>query len=153
MKIKRPIRLILIVIYFGILAIITLGRHGYHTTNVILYWDYIKRNIQLVPTKMIFEFLQLVFNSSTNDTVRMLSALNLVGNIAMFIPFGLFWGRKRLGNFVIWAIVFTAVIEVIQLFTLKGSFDIDDILLNVFGAIIGYILYNKIGKYIFGTKD
>lgn len=153
MKIKRPLSLVLIVMYFGILAIITLGRHGYHTTNVILYWDYIKRNVQLVPTRTIFEFLQTVFDSSTNNTVRALSALNLAGNIMMFIPFGLFWGRKRLGNFVVWAVMLTVIIETVQLFTLKGSFDIDDILLNVFGAIIGYFLYNKLGKYIFGAKD
>lgn len=153
MKRKRFLRQIIIGIYFGLLAIITLGRHGYHTTNVILYWDYIKRNIQLVPIRTILEFLQIIFDSSTNNTVRTLSVLNLLGNIIMFIPFGLFWGWKRFSTFLIWAVVFTVIIEVVQLFTLKGSFDIDDILLNVCGAIVGYFFYNRFGKDIFVVSN
>lgn len=150
MKINRSTRMILVSVYFGILAIITLGRHGYHTTNVILYWDYIERNIQLVPTRTILGFLEMVFSSSTNDTVKTLAAANLVGNIIMFVPLGIFWGRKRFISFLIWAVALTIIIEVVQLFTLKGSFDVDDILLNVFGAVIGYFLYSKFGKCILG---
>ena len=32
-------------------------------------------------------------------------------------------------------------VEVAQLFTLRGSFDVDDLILNLLGAAIGYLIY------------
>lgn len=71
---------------------------------------------------------------------------NLVGNIVVFIPFGfllpyvLGWGR----NFFVMllnAFLFVFGIEIFQLFSAFGAFDVDDILLNCFGAVLGYIAY------------
>lgn len=71
---------------------------------------------------------------------------NLVGNVVVFIPFGfllpyvLEWGR----NFLVMlmnAFLFVLGIEVFQLFSAFGAFDVDDILLNCFGAVLGYIAY------------
>ena len=64
--------------------------------------------------------------------------LNLLGNIIVFIPFGIF--LPLLGNktkkpgwvlFIAFA-VFLAV-EAVQLFSLAGRADIDDVLLNLLG--------------------
>lgn len=71
---------------------------------------------------------------------------NLVGNIVVFIPFGFLlpyvfgWGR----NFFVMllnAFLFVFGIEIFQLFSAFGAFDVDDILLNCFGAVLGYIAY------------
>lgn len=71
---------------------------------------------------------------------------NLVGNVVVFIPFGFLlpyvwqWGR----NFLVMllnAFLFVLGIEVFQLFSAFGAFDVDDILLNCFGAVLGYIAY------------
>lgn len=80
---------------------------------------------------------------------------NLVGNIAVFIPFGFLFPYvfKRGRNFFIMFLnvfLFVLGIEVFQLFSAFGAFDVDDILLNCAGAVIGYIcyiLFEKIRSY------
>jgi len=79
---------------------------------------------------------------------------NLVGNVIVFVPFGfllpyvLTWGR----NFFVMllnAFVFVLGIEVFQLFSAFGAFDVDDILLNCVGAVLGYfifLIWENIGK-------
>lgn len=71
---------------------------------------------------------------------------NLVGNILVFVPFGfllpyvLKWGKNfvvMLGN----AFLFVLGIEVFQLFSAFGAFDVDDIILNCLGAVWGYLFY------------
>lgn len=143
MKQKRLYRLILLFIYFCIVAIITFGRHGYQTNNKILFWNYIKRNIQLVPGKTISEMIGIMFDRYVSTTVRVLSTLNIFGNIILFVPLGLFGGNKKFLKFIIGALLIVLLVEMIQLFTLRGAFDVDDVILNVTGAIIGYLFYNK----------
>ena len=69
---------------------------------------------------------------------------NILGNIIMFIPFGLFVAylmktRKALPTILI-TIVISATIEYTQL-QIGRTFDIDDILLNLVGGIAGYMIY------------
>lgn len=70
----------------------------------------------------------------------------LIYNIMAFIPMGFLLPlvSKRARNMyftIIIAIVFSFLIEITQLITVLGTFDIDDILLNTLGALIGYVLY------------
>lgn len=72
---------------------------------------------------------------------------NIVGNIVVFVPFGFLLpyvideGKSffvMLSN----VILFVLGIEIFQLFSAFGAFDVDDILLNCFGAVLGYMLYH-----------
>ena len=81
--------------------------------------------------------------------------MNIGGNILIFVPFGFLIPmsskNKITRNFFIvtlLAIMFSGAIEVIQIITKVGAFDIDDIILNTAGAIIGYIVY-AIAKAIY----
>lgn len=69
---------------------------------------------------------------------------NVLGNIIIFIPFGYIIGEyvnpKRMWPILITTIVTSFVIEFVQL-NIGRSFDIDDILLNVIGSILGYFLH------------
>lgn len=72
--------------------------------------------------------------------------LNVVGNIVVFIPFGYFLPimtiRCQKGLFItILTFTTSLVVEVTQLIFKVGSFDVDDILLNTVGGILGYIIY------------
>lgn len=72
--------------------------------------------------------------------------LNLVGNVAGFIPFGImipFLSKKRRNFFLVTLLTleFSLFIEVTQLITKAGSFDVDDLLLNTIGGSIGYIVF------------
>lgn len=82
--------------------------------------------------------------------------MNVVGNIVMFIPFGYFISvyiqPKRMLPIMLVSAVSSATVEFVQL-CIGRSFDVDDILLNVVGAIIGFLLYvalNAIKKYLPG---
>ena len=81
-----------------------------------------------------------------NYSYKLNSFENLVGNVVVFMPFGfllpyvLRWGR----NFFIMLLnvfIFVLGIEVFQLFSAFGAFDVDDILLNCLGAVLGYFVY------------
>ena len=71
---------------------------------------------------------------------------NLVGNVVVFIPFGFLlpYVLKHGRNFLVMlinAFLFVLGIEVFQLFSAFGAFDVDDILLNSCGALLRYIAY------------
>lgn len=69
---------------------------------------------------------------------------NIVGNILLFIPFGFFISyimkTKKIYAPLIISIITSLTIEFTQL-KIGRTFDVDDIILNLVGAIIGYIIY------------
>lgn len=69
---------------------------------------------------------------------------NVLGNILLFVPYGLFLSYMLRCKKVYWPIVLTLIasttIELVQ-YNIGRVFDIDDIILNVFGGIIGYLLF------------
>ena len=72
--------------------------------------------------------------------------VNIAGNIFAFVPFGIFVGcflRRKKFAFIktlLLGFLFTTAIEGIQLITRVGICDVDDIVLNLLGVIIGGIL-------------
>ena len=68
----------------------------------------------------------------------------VIGNIIMFIPLGYFMSSfckiRELGTITIVSLLSSFVIEGVQHF-IGRSFDVDDIILNVVGGIIGFLLY------------
>ena len=72
--------------------------------------------------------------------------LNLVGNIAMFVPLGVVWPvvYKELdthGRVLAAGIGFSFCIELLQLPFFDRVSDVDDLLLNSLGFALGYLLY------------
>lgn len=72
---------------------------------------------------------------------------NVIGNIALFIPFGYFMSdklkAKKTTHIIIISTIISLTAELIQ-YKIGRAFDIDDVLLNVTGAIIGYFGYTII---------
>ncbi|MBO6195238.1 MAG: VanZ family protein [Bacilli bacterium] len=69
---------------------------------------------------------------------------NIIGNILLFIPFGYFVShimktRKPFAMFII-SVITSCTIEFTQL-KIGRTFDVDDIILNLLGCIIGYLAY------------
>ncbi len=78
---------------------------------------------------------------------------NLVGNVIAFGPFGFILPRawKRCRNFLIcmgYGLTFVLGIELFQMFSGFGSFDVDDIILNGTGMIGGYLLYLLVSVFL-----
>ncbi len=76
---------------------------------------------------------------------------NLLGNIIPFIPFGLLLPitYKKFSSMI--SVFFTGLasillIEIFQFFTKLGSFDVDDIILNMIGIVCGYLMFLVVGR-------
>ena len=69
---------------------------------------------------------------------------NVVGNILIFVPFGYFVSgyvkATRFSHILLISTVTSLTVELVQL-QIGRSFDIDDIILNVAGSVIGFLLY------------
>ena len=71
---------------------------------------------------------------------------NVVGNVCVFVPFGaflpaLFTKCQKFFSVLLFTVELSFVVEIIQLITKIGSFDVDDLLLNTIGGILGYFVY------------
>ncbi|MCX7748313.1 MAG: VanZ family protein [Clostridia bacterium] len=80
--------------------------------------------------------------------------INLIGNVVVFMPFGfflpiLFRKINGLGKAFLISMLFSLCAEMIQFIFNVGWFDVDDILLNTAGAVLGFVLY----KGLVGVKN
>lgn len=77
--------------------------------------------------------------------------LNLIGNVAMFIPLGIIWPAvfKKLNTH--WKVIaagfgVSLTIEILQLPFFDRASDVDDLILNTLGFLIGYGIYLLVRK-------
>lgn len=70
---------------------------------------------------------------------------NLFGNILIFVPYGFFvsLASSSRGFFrtLFYSMGLSLIVETVQLITRVGSFDVDDILLNTTGGVLGFCLF------------
>lgn len=81
---------------------------------------------------------------------------NIFGNILIFIPYGIllpeiFPKYRKMTKVFLLSFVTSFFVEFIQFF-IGRSVDIDDLILNVFGSIIGYLIWKKVLRYKFAKK-
>lgn len=91
--------------------------------------------VNLIPFVYLFDY----------PTMRE-ALLNLIGNTAMFIPLGIVWPSvfKKLDNAakaILAGFGFSLAIEIVQLPFYGRTSDIDDLILNTVGYLIGYGIY------------
>lgn len=100
-------------------------------------------NWNFVPFKTLKLYWKLIFSGNRYYVIH--SVVNLVGNVVMFIPLGIFlpliWPKLRAFLLLLLFSLFLIImIEVLQYFTGLGSCDIDDLLLNLPGVVIGFLI-------------
>lgn len=142
----REIFINLFFIYFLILVNLTIFKYGYLTLDfdIRFYINY----IPFVETVKMF----------TNEFSDIHIALyNVVGNILLFIPLGfcipLFFNTKnKLSKVILYGFTASLTIEVLQIFTPFNTTDIDDIIFNTFGSILGFIIFNIFYRIFKNTK-
>lgn len=96
------------------------------------------RSNNFVPFKTIYFYL---FLADINLNIRI---ENLAGNVIGFIPMGVILpllSKKffNLKTVFVFTFCLSLTYEVLQLTFEFGSFDVDDLILNTFGGILGYI--------------
>ena len=109
-------------------------------------------DINLVPFKTISTFLKALREGSLSINIIL---INLVGNLVCMMPMVFFLPLifpKQNKNIIFFLTITLIVlgIEVVQLITLTGTFDVDDMLLNIGGALGAYMFFKveKISRII-----
>lgn len=132
----KIVGVILFLIYISFLLFLLFFYEGY-SRNIV--WEDYRYNF--IPLKEIIRF----WNYREQLGIGVFT-LNVLGNIVAFIPLGLFLPiisirlRKAWKVILIGALLST-VVEFLQLVTKVGCCDIDDLILNIFGTIIGFGLF------------
>lgn len=144
-KIKKLTLIFLFIEYIILLLILTLfdPSFGRGLSNIFNSSNqsaikYLKEHTNFIPFKTIIEYIKL-------QNVKFI-LINIFGNIIAFMPLGLFlpliFGKiNTVLKFVVYVTSFILFIEIIQIILLTGSFDIDDLILNLSGALIIYGLF------------
>ncbi len=123
--------------YFGFISKIA-GRTQLH-----------KNKLNLIPFNTVLQYFSFTDISDLLDFV-----INIFGNLIVFMPVGMFipvffgdriWS-SRITYVLIIGFLFSLGVESTQLITSVGVFDVDDLLLNTVGALIGWYLYRHIWK-------
>lgn len=104
----------------------------------------------LVPFREIGRFIR--YRHTLGDKAVL---LNIVGNIAAFVPFGAFLPIfsvrcRRFFYAALYSFELSLLVELLQLISKVGSFDVDDLLLNTLGGILGFVIYKLVEH--FGSK-
>jgi len=107
--------------------------------EVVTFQDINFGTSNLIPFKEIFRY----------DIGSRLFFKNIIGNVLLFLPYGYFISyylknKKLLTTTILTAIVSTTI-EIVQL-NIGRTFDIDDIILNTIGGILGFVIYIFIEK-------
>ncbi|WP_273835845.1 VanZ family protein [Guptibacillus sedimenti] len=110
----------------------------YATLFIYNYYPYGK-SVNLV----LFDSIKLMWESGS----YWLILKNIIGNILLFMPLGFLMPlvSKKGKSFLIIGIIgflTSTIIELLQYFVAHRIFDIDDILLNALGALVGYVAYH-----------
>lgn len=148
---------ILFIIYFVFLFDVTILNRHYESIVTASFWDfsrmfeYLVDSSNLVPFRTIIGYFEGVLSGSTTTRIFF---INIFGNVLVFSPIALF--VKLLFNpshkrFLFWFFVYILGIELLQGLLRAGSFDVDDIILNVLGTYLVYVLlgFRKIEGFIY----
>ncbi len=101
---------------------------------IVTYQDINYGGVNLTPFKEIFRY-----SIGSRKFFR-----NIIGNIVLFIPYGYFAAyfphNKKMATVGFLTLLVSVSIEAIQ-YKIGRVFDIDDIILNTLGGIIGYLIF------------
>lgn len=123
---KELFMLLFILYVMCLFEIVTLQDQNYGLSNII-------------PFKEIFRY----------EVGSRLFIKNIIGNILLFLPYGYFASdylkSKKMWPICLLTMLVSVTIECVQL-NIGRTYDIDDVILNTIGGIIGYWLYRLIEK-------
>ena len=80
----------------------------------------------------------------------------ILANIVMFVPFGFLMsfvlpahltGKVRTAVVISVAVIFSLLIETLQLFLMRGLFEWDDVFSNTVGAAFGFLLFHILNRW------
>ncbi len=154
LKIMKITFAVYFIFYLGLLINFTLfdamfsriGVLGTVFSDSVTLKIYIENSLNLIPFATIFSYITAFINHTHSLTGVI---INLIGNLIALMPMALFLpiffkGLRKVLPFVISVAGVVLIIEILQLVFAVGACDIDDLILNVSGALMAFgILHIK----------
>ena len=114
----------------------------YRSIEIVDYWYQVSTRINLIPFSSTGSMLTTLLKNPRPDVLWVV-VYNLGGNIAMLLPLGFLlpelWVKYRRFRRCVGAVAgIMTCVEFLQLFTLRGFCEVDDVMLNVLGGAIGF---------------
>lgn len=147
-KLLKIFSIVIFICYFILLIWVVVFKCNYNSSMIKTYSYFSEMNLEerfkffLVPFNDYFiePFTQTRMNTFKDDIL----------NIAIFIPLGLyvsyFIKNKKFLKTLGIAFALSVAFEMFQLFSLVGAFASKDLITNVLGAILGYLIFRLIYK-------
>ncbi len=143
----KIIILLILIVYAGIVIKLILFKKPHRAvTSHRVHGNFRKANFK--P----FHTISFYLSGKPRDPLK-----NIIGNIILFIPLTilipLLFEKTQRGSKIILIFLLTSLaFEIIQLFTLFGSFDVDDLILNTLGGFIGFFIFIIIENWYGSSK-
>ena len=139
---QRTLR-VLFLLYILCLLWILFARSRY--VPGVPYWDQVRQYLNLKPFHTIRLYSRLLADPVRPILTR-LAVYNLAGNVLLFVPMGfflplLFDKLGKLWKVLLFTACITSAAEIVQVLILAGSCDVDDLILNLTGTLLGYPLH------------
>lgn len=149
----RPAGFILLLMYSIVLIDVLFLVRGTNIQFSMLFSDryfmmlrhHAESAVNLVPFKTIRNYWLMVEQYGIGGGQRIWWQ-NLAGNLVLFLPMGcllplLFPRFRSFFRTVLFTALLVICVEALQLLTFTGSCDIDDLILNLTGCVLGYLFY------------
>lgn len=142
---RRPLSRAALVLYGAVLLLLLFGRTPERIETT--YLEAMRRNINWIPFRSIRMYFYLLRTGGEGVPAYYRYAfINFFGNILLFIPLGTLLPAAIAALRAFWRSLLCALcvmlaVETAQLVSLRGSFDVDDIALNLLGVAVGYLLW------------
>ncbi len=168
-KTKVMNRIIVLALFvFYLYALLRIILFKFRWRDMTFLWYQLQRNLGN-PDNLMYQLQRGNFSPLKTIFINIQSLSgwhelsNLLGNIAAFIPFGMFLvllsKNKGLSFIGVLArsLSLSLCLECLQVVFSIGIFDVDDLILNTFGGLLGYCaikLYDKVySKFIVNTSS
>ena len=143
----RTIGKMLFVVYILFLLYFLIFSDWYGRSGVMMEYHY-----NFIPFREIIRFW--IYRRQ----LGIWSGINLLGNVLIFVPFGFFKplaeGRRIFWSTMTDGLFLSLVVEIFQFFAKVGRFDVDDLILNTLGVVVGYLIFVVCNamRRMYGTK-
>ena len=159
-KTAKKVIVALFILYVLAMLFLLIIPNNYRSHNVFaggLNWEqwsaFVAGGFNIVPLRGITE--QIGFILAGENVAR--NVIYFFGNLIGFFPLGfflpaLFAKQHKFNHFIATGTLAIVCIELLQWVTMRGSFDIDDVILNVIGACLGFLLLQRLTKRVIGQE-
>ena len=151
-KTFKRIALVAFILY-GLILIYTTFFGARTTLTGVSVWEYAVRMANIKPFKTIGMYVKRLGDPS--DQMFSVALVNLAVNIVLFFPMAyllpvLFTKLRHFFATIGVCVGVLVVVEIMQILTRRGSFDVDDFILNMIGAAVGYGVWKL--QYVIAKK-